>query len=63
MKKPQRRPEESPVEYYQRTKCCPDDFGEPHNGLYFCNPAHCHRTFETKGARDEHLRWAYALLD
>jgi hypothetical protein len=63
MAKPERRSDESPVDYYKRTRCCPDDFMEPHKGKWFCNPAHCHHEFDTEEARDKHLRWAYALLD
>lgn len=61
--KPERHPNESPVDYFKRTKCCPDDFLEPHNGLFYCNPAHCSSTFTDKAERDKHLKWAYSLLD
>lgn len=61
--RPKRRDDESPVDYYKRTKCCPDDFMEPFNGKFYCNPAHCSCVFDDKSARDEHLSRAYAILD
>lgn len=62
MAKPPRYDYESPVAYYARTKCCPDDFLEPFEGLYYCNPAHCSETFAEKAERDEHVRRAYSIL-
>lgn len=61
--RPERRGDESPVTYYKRTSCCPDDFMEPFNGKFYCNPAHCSMTFDNEDERDRHLSMAYSLLD
>lgn len=63
MNKPERNKHESPVDYYKRTKCCPDDFMEPHEGKFYCNPAHCSHVFDNKAERDKHVSMAYAMLD
>lgn len=60
--RPPRRKDESPVEYYRRTKCVDDNFDRRHKGRYYCNPAHCSRSWTRKAARDEHLDAAYAIL-
>lgn len=61
--KPTRLSDESPVDYYKRTRCCPDDFYEEFKGRFFCNPAHCHNVFDTREERDRHLEFAYSILD
>lgn len=60
--KPQRKPDESPIEYFKRTQCCPDDYYVKYDGLYYCNPAHCSRTFTDEAERDKHLDMAYSIL-
>jgi len=60
--KPKCRRGESPPEYYKRTRCCPDDFTRIHKRRFYCNPAHCSRTWKTEAERDEHLDMAYSLL-
>jgi len=60
--RPPRRRDESPVQYYRRTKCCPDDFQRGHKGRFYCNPAHCSRSWESKAARDKHLGIAHDIL-
>lgn len=62
MVKPERMIDESPVDYYKRTKCCPDDLSEPFEGKYYCNPAHCDMSFDSADERDKHLSWAYSIL-
>lgn len=62
MGKPERNKDESPVDYYKRTRCCPDDFMEPFKGKFYCNPAHCSQVFEDEAERDVHVRRAYAIL-
>lgn len=62
MSKPERKSDESPVDYYKRTRCCPDDFMEPFEGKFYCNPAHCSQVFDDESERDRHLDMAYAIL-
>ena len=62
-KKPDRLESENPVEYYKRTRCCPDDYMEPHEGQFYCNPAHCSNVFADAETRNKHLSWAYSILD
>jgi hypothetical protein len=57
-----RRRAESPINYYRRTGVVDDRFQSRHAGLYYCNPAHCLRTWKSKKERDEHLDSAYAIL-
>ncbi len=57
-----RRRDESPIQYYKRTGCVDDRYQSRHNGRYYCNPAHCHKTWTDKKKRDEHLDMAYAML-
>lgn len=61
-KKPKRRRDESPVDYYKRTQCVDDNFTARWRGRYYCNPAHCHQTWASKKERDNHLDGAYAIL-
>jgi hypothetical protein len=61
--RPARRCSESPVQYFKRTKCCPDSYHHVHKGRYYCNPAHCSRSWTDKIERDKHLVGAYAVLD
>jgi len=61
--RPPRKRTESPVQYYRRTKGVVDDcYAHIHKGRYYCNPAHCSRSWKNKETRDEHLDMAYALL-
>lgn len=61
--RPPRRRDESPVQYYRRTDCVDDRFAHRHRGRYYCNPAHCHRSWKSKAERDKHLEMAYGALD
>lgn len=61
--RPPRRKDESPIEYYKRTGCVDDRYQIKHDGRYYCNPAHCRKTWTDKKKRDEHLDMAYAMLD
>lgn len=63
MDKLKRLKDESPVQYYKRTRCVDDNFMCKHNGYYYCNPAHCHGKWKDKKERDKHLDMAYGLLD
>jgi hypothetical protein len=61
--RPPRRRDESPIQYYKRTGGVVDDrYYFRHKGRYYCNPAHCRRTWTDKKKRDEHLDMAYAIL-
>lgn len=57
-----RRRDESPVEYYLATGAVDDRFTSRHKGRFYCNPAHCHRSWSNEAERDEHLDGAYAAL-
>ena len=60
--RPPRRKDESPIQYYKRTGCVDDRYQFRHNGRYYCNPAHCRKTWTDKKKCDEHLDMAYAIL-
>ncbi len=60
--RPPRPRGESPVAYYKRTKVVDDRFTHCHKGRYYCNPAHCSRSWTNKKERDAHLKSAYAIL-
>jgi hypothetical protein len=60
--RPPRRRDESPVAYYRRTECVDDRFTHRHKGRYYCNPAHCSRSWRSKTERDKHLEMAYGIL-
>lgn len=61
--RPPRRKDESPIQYYKRTGGVVDDrYYHKHNGRYYCNPAHCRKSWSNKKTRDEHLNMAYAIL-
>jgi hypothetical protein len=62
-KPPARRKDESPTAYYRRTGHVDDRYLSKFQGRYYCNPAHCSRSFASKTERDEHLAIAYAALD
>jgi hypothetical protein len=49
--RPPRRRGESPIDYYRRTGCVDDRFWHVHKGRYYCNPAHCRRTWLSKRKR------------
>lgn len=59
---PKRRRNESPVQFYNRTKCVDDRFTDRWHGWYYCNPAHCKSRWLSKAERDKHLDMAYAAL-
>jgi hypothetical protein len=60
--RPPRHRGESPVAYYKRTKVVDDNYMRGHKGRYYCNPAHCSRSWKSKAERDEHLGCAHAIL-
>jgi len=60
--RPPRRKDESPIEYYRRTGCVDNRYYFKFEGRYYCNPAHCCKTWTSKKKRDEHLDMAYAIL-
>lgn len=60
--RPPRRKDESPIQYYKRTGCVDNRYQSRHAGRYYCNPAHCRKTWVDKKKRDEHLDMAYAIL-
>lgn len=60
---PPRRAGETPPTYMIRTGWCPDDYTKRIAGCYWCNPAHCSRTWKKQSERDAHLAGAYAILD
>lgn len=62
IERPKRRANESPIQYYLRTKCVDDNFTRRWHGWYYCNPAHCRNRWRSKKKRDEHLDAAYAIL-
>src|SRR5277367_3329132 len=54
--RPPRRKDESPIQYYKRTGGVVDNrYQSRHKGRYYCNPAHCRKTWTDKKKRDEHL--------
>ena len=53
----------SPVQYYKIYGCVDDNFTRKTNGKYYCNPAHCSKSWIIKTNRDEHIKRAYAALD
>lgn len=61
--RPPRRRDESPVQYFKRTGVVDDNYTCGHKGRYYCNPAHCSRSWVSRAKRDEHLGVAYAILD
>jgi hypothetical protein len=60
--RPSRRKDESPIQYYKRTGGVDDRYYFRHKGRYYCNPAHCKRSWTNKKLRDEHLDCAYGAL-
>ena len=60
--RPPRSLKMSPVAYYRKYGCVDDNFTRVTNGRYYCNPAHCSKSWKSKKKRDEHLRQAYAAL-
>ena len=51
-----------PVRYYRKYKCVPHNYTNVVNGRYYCNPAHCSRSWTSKEERDKHLNMAYGIL-
>lgn len=60
--RPPRPRDMDPVQYFRRFKCVPDDYTRRHAGRYYCNPAHCKRSWANKAERDAHLGVAHAIL-
>jgi hypothetical protein len=52
----------TPPAYYRKHRACPDDYQKKINGRFYCNPAHCARSWKSKAERDKHLDMAYSLL-
>jgi hypothetical protein len=52
----------TPVEYYKKYRCVPENYTRVCNGRYYCNPAHCSKSWKNKKDRDEHLDMAYSML-
>lgn len=52
----------TPPAYHWRYKCVPERFTHRINGRYWCNPAHCGRSWVSKAKRDAHLDAAYGIL-
>lgn len=53
----------TPVEYYKKYKVVDRNFLAKCNGRYYCNPAHCSKSWETKAERDGHFALACRALD
>lgn len=60
--RPPRHRDESPVQYHKRTGVVDDHFTRGHKGRYYCNPAHCSRSWASKAERDKHMGIAYDIL-
>jgi hypothetical protein len=60
--RPPRHRDETPIQYYKRTKCVDDHHFHVHKGWYYCNPAHCKRRWRNKTERDRHAVGAYGAL-
>lgn len=52
----------SPVAYRKKFGCVDDNYTRKTNGRFYCNPAHCSKSWKNKAKRDEHLNMAYAML-
>jgi hypothetical protein len=61
-KRPVRPKGMTPVEYHKKYGFTPDDFRAEVNGRYYCNPAHCSKSWKVKENRDKHLQRAYNAL-
>jgi len=59
---PPRPRDMSPVTFYKKYGLVDKQFWRVTNGRYYCNPAHCRKSWKSKKARDEHLDMAYKLL-
>jgi hypothetical protein len=58
-----KRPKDmTPPQYRKKYGGCPDDYQKKINGKYWCNPAHCSKSWDNKKERDEHLSRAYDAL-
>lgn len=60
--RPPRPRDMSPVQYYKRFKCVPDDYLRKHRGRYYCNPAHCKRSWADLKERNKHVGCCYGIL-
>lgn len=52
----------TPVAYRKKFGCVDDNYTRKTNGRFYCNPAHCSKSWKNKAERDEHLNMAYAML-
>ena len=52
----------SPVAYLRKYGCVDKQYTRMTNGRYYCNPAHCSKSWKNKKTRDEHLKMAYGAL-
>lgn len=59
---PPRKRDESPAAYWRRHGVVDDNFMRVHKGRYYCNPAHCRRSWLNKKTRDDHVSCAYGAL-
>jgi len=60
--RPPRPKNQSPVSYYRQHGVVDKRFSHIHKGRYYCNPAHCSRSWKRKDKRDTHINMAYAIL-
>jgi len=52
----------TPIAYRKKYGCVDENYTRVTNGRYYCNPAHCNRSWKDKKKRDEHLEQAYKAL-
>lgn len=52
----------TPVAYHRKYRCVPERYTDKVNGRYYCNPAHCSKSWGSKEERDSHLAMAYRAL-
>jgi hypothetical protein len=52
----------TPAAYQRKYGCVDANWKRVTNGRYYCQPAHCNRSWKSKKKRDEHLKIAYGAL-
>lgn len=60
--RPKRPKSMTPTKYYEIHGCVDENFKEPVRNKFYCNPAHCKKSFKSKEERDKHLKQAYGAL-